>query len=121
MNKDLELRSEIGERIRKIRNELKMSKGALARELGVTGQFLGVVENGRSTMSYDKLKRLCEISGYSADYILFGKDANMVKNTKLKLEEYSDEQIQNACQIIQKLAIFMKKKSDDEERETTAL
>lgn len=73
MNKDIELRKEMGERIRKIRNEMKMTKEALAKKLGVTGQFLGVVECGRSTISYDKLKKLCEISGYSADYILFGK------------------------------------------------
>lgn len=114
MGKDLDLRREIGERIRKIRNELKMTKGALARELGVTGQFLGVVESGRSTIGYDKLKKLCEISGYSADYILFGKNGNIVKDTKTKLEEYSDEQIESACEIIQKLAIFIKNDSEEE-------
>ena len=117
MSKDLELRRQMGDRIRIIRNELKMNKEALAREIGVTGQFLGVVESGRSTISYDKLKRLCEISGYSADYIIFGKDGDMVKNTKSKLEEYSDEQIRSACEIIQKLAIFMKNDTEDENME----
>ena len=118
MSKDLELRRQMGERIRQIRNELKMNKEALAREIGVTGQFLGVVESGRSTISYDKLKKLCEISGYSADYIIFGKEADMVKNTKTKLEEYSDEQIRSACEIIQKLAIFMKNDEDEDDADT---
>lgn len=114
MSKDLELRKQMGERIRKIRNELKLNKEALGREIGVTGQFLGVVESGRSTISYDKLKKLCEISGYSADYILFGKDANVVKETKIELEKYSDEQIKSACDVIQKLALFMKNGFENE-------
>ena len=114
MNKDIELRKEMGERIRKIRNELKLTKEALARKLGVTGQFLGVVECGRSAISYDKLKKLCEISGYSADYILFGKDANIVSETKKILENYSEEQIIEACEIIKKMAIVIKdEKTDD--------
>lgn len=117
MSKDLELRKQMGERIRKIRNELKMSKESLAREIGVTGQFLGVVESGRSTISYDKLKRLCEISGYSADYIIFGKDANIIKDTESKLQEYSDEQIINACDAIQKIAIYMKNNYDKEKKD----
>ncbi len=108
MNKDLELMKQMGDRIRNIRNELKLSKEALAKEIGVTGQFLGVVESGRSAISYDKLKKLCDISGYSADYILFGKDVNRVKDTKDELQNYSEEQIHEVCEIIKNIAIFIK-------------
>ena len=113
MNKDIELRKEMGERIRKIRNEMKMTKEALAKKLGVTGQFLGVVECGRSTISYDKLKKLCEISGYSADYILFGKDVNIVLKTKNLLQDYTDEQIIGACEMLKKMALIIKNNEEN--------
>ena len=108
MNKDVELRKQIGERIRCIRNEMKLSKVALAKELGITGQFLGVVEGGKSIISYDKLKKLCDLTGYSADYILFGKDDKSVTETKKQLEDFSEDQIQDACDAIKKIAVFIK-------------
>ncbi len=112
MEKDLKLRKDMGERIRQIRNELKMSKDALGREIGVTGQFLGVVEKGKSTMSYDKLKRLCDISGYSADYILFGKAPNLLNETKDLLNEFSEDQIQAVCEIIKRMTEIVNKEED---------
>lgn len=112
MNKDIELRKQIGERIRCIRNEMKLSKVALAKELGITGQFLGVVEGGKSIISYDKLKKLCDLTGYSADYILFGKKDKSVTETQKQLEEYSEEQIQDACDAIKKIAVFIKSKNN---------
>ena len=108
MNKDVELRKQIGERIRCIRNEMKLSKVALAKELGITGQFLGVVEGGKSIISYDKLKKLCDLTGYSADYILFGKNDKSVTETKRQLQEFSEDQIQDACDAIKKIAVFIK-------------
>ena len=113
MNKDLELRRKMGERIRNIRNDMKLSKDALAKQIGITGQFLGVVENGKSDISYDKLKKLCEISGYSADYILFGKNPDIISETKKIIEQFTDEQIEDACEVIKKMVILMKNSEDN--------
>ena len=115
MNKDLELLKQIGERIRNIRNGMKMNKEELARELGITGQFLGVVESGKSTIAYDKLKKLCEISGCSADYILFGKNANAITETKELLEKYNEYDIEQICEIIKNIAFLIKKKEENNE------
>ncbi len=109
MNKDLELRKKMGERIRGIRNEMNMTKGGLAKQIGVTGQFLGVVESGKSDISYDKLKKLCDISGYSSDYILFGRDTNLIAKTQQQLRAYNEEQIKTACNVINNIAILIKK------------
>lgn len=103
MDKNCDYRVEMGERVRNIRNELKMTKDALGRKIGVTGQFLGVVEKGKSTMSYDKLKKLCDISGYSADYILFGKSSNHIDEAKELLDEFNEEQIIAVCEIIKNM------------------
>lgn len=115
MSKNIELSVEIGERIQKIRVELKLSKEALGKKLGVTGQFLGVVERGKSTMSYEKLKRLCDISGYSADYILFGKKEMVTQDIKKLLTEFSEEQIRDVCELINRMSKLLK------EDETTQL
>ena len=40
--------------------------------------FLGVIENGKSNLTYDRLKKFCEVSGYTADYILFGRDVKKI-------------------------------------------
>lgn len=115
MSKNIELSVEIGERIQKIRAELKLSKEALGKKLGVTGQFLGVVERGKSTMSYEKLKKLCDISGYSADYILFGKKDMVTQDIKKLLTEFSEEQIRDVCELINRMSKLLK------EDETTQL
>ena len=92
MNTDLGLLKEMGERIRIIRSEMNLSKDALGKKIGVTGQFLGVVENGKSTMSYEKLKRLCDISGYTSDYILFGRKSEMLDETRELLKDENRKQ-----------------------------
>lgn len=114
MNKDLELQKQMGERIRKIRTEMNLTKEGFAKQIGISGQFLGVVESGRSAISYDKLKRLCDFSGYSADYILFGKNPQAISETKKIIEEFTDEQIQYACEAIKKIASYMKNEQDYE-------
>lgn len=114
MNKDLELLKQMGERIRIVRNSMKMNKEELAKELGITGQFLGVIESGRSTMSYDKLRKLCQISGYSSDYILFGKNYSLLGETKELLKDYKQEEIEEACEIIKKIVEMLKDKSDEQ-------
>ena len=64
---------ERGKRIRNIReNELHMSKTQLAKEIGISSQFLGLVENGRGNLVYKSLKKLRDLSSHSCDYILFG-------------------------------------------------
>ena len=102
------MKEEIGKRIEQIRIEMKMTKEKFAKEIGISGQYLGIVEKGRSSLAYDKLKKLCEISGYSSDYILFGIDKKIAKKTKNILKEFSDEQIKEACDILAKIGIFLK-------------
>lgn len=114
MNSDIELRKQIGSRITKIRNELNLTKESLAKQMGITGQFLGMVEKGSSTISYCKLKKLCQISGYSADYILFGKNSNFSNKDSNVLSNFSCDQIKDACCIIYEVANYMKDNSSNE-------
>ncbi len=102
------MKEEIGKRIKQIREDMGMTKEKFANLLGISGQYLGVVEHGKSYLSIEKLKILCDITNLSADYILFGKDNNIVDNTKQVLSGFSDKQIELGCETLQKLALLMK-------------
>ena len=98
-----------GKRIQSIReNELHMNKTQLAKEIGVSSQFLGLVEEGRGNLVYKSIKKLRDISGHSADYILYGLDDNIINKTKKLLEKYTDKEIEKAISIINDIAIFIK-------------
>ena len=97
---------ERGQRIKKIREEeLKMNKTQLAREIGTSSQFLGFVEDGKGNLVYYSLRKLREISGHSADYILFGLDDTCITKTKKLLKNYTEEEIIESFDIVEKLAL----------------
>jgi len=101
-----------GERIKHIReNELKMKKTEFGKALGISGQFVGLVEADKGNWVYKSIKKLKEISGHSSDYILFGLDDSMIKETKKGLENFSDEEIIKAIKVIKDITLFMKNKT----------
>ncbi len=114
MNKsdlDLEKQEQIlrGKRIKYIReNELHMNKTQLAKEIGVSSQFLGLVEEGRGNLVYRSIRKLRDLSGHSADYILYGLDDTILDKTKELLSRYSDKEIKTAMNIIKDISIFIK-------------
>lgn len=100
---------ERGKRIKNIReNELHMNKTQLAREIGVSSQFLGLVENGKGNLVYTSLKKLRNLSGHSSDYILFGIDDSSISKTKKILEQYSEMEINEAMKLLNNIAVFIK-------------
>lgn len=100
---------ERGQRIKFIREkELHMSKTDLAKYIGTSSQFLGLVEEGKGNLVYYSIKKLREICGHSSDYILFGIDDESIAETKELLSQYSEEQIADALYIIRKLTHFVK-------------
>ena len=49
---------------------------------------------------------------FFADYILFGKNPDVISETKKIIEEFTNEQIEDACEVIKKIAAFMKDELD---------
>ncbi len=110
-NIDIEKLDQIerGKRIKYIReNELNMNKAQFAKEIGISGQFLGLVEDGKGNLVYKSIKKLKDLSGHSADYILYGLDDSIIEKTKKCLQDYSESQIINSIETIKKIAIFLK-------------
>ena len=89
-----------------------MKKTQLGKEIGISGQFLGLVESGKGNLTYKSVKKLKDISGHSSDYILYGLDDSNIENTKQCLEKYTEKEIIQAMDVIKNIALFIK---DDKE------
>ena len=101
---------ERGERIKYIReHELKMTKTQLAKKLGISSQFLGLVEDGRGNLMYHSVKRLKEVSGHSSDYILYGLDDDVIARTNRCLQKYSESEIKTAIEIVKNISMFIRR------------
>ena len=110
--RDLDKRENIrrGQRIREIREvELKLNKSQMALELGISPQFLGLVEDGRANLVYRSLRKLRDISWHSTDFILYGLDDESIKETRECLKEFSDEEVINAIEVLKNIGIYIKK------------
>ena len=91
-----------------IGEELKMKKTQLGKEIGISGQFLGLVESGKGNLVYKSVKKLMDLSGHSADYILYGLDDSVIKETKKYLEKYTEKEIIQAMNVIKEITLFIK-------------
>lgn len=84
----------IGKRIQAARNSANLSQEKLAEMLGVGSKFISQIERGANGFSLENFAMLCQITGFSADYILFGKtgeDSNLVPGVAEALSTLSPE------------------------------
>ena len=96
----------VGKRVRKLRNEHNLSQVELGKMLGISGQCVGKIERGKINISTKLFVKICNITGVSADYILFGIiEPNHIAEA---LDGLSKEQIQIVLEIIQKVASFIR-------------
>ena len=100
---------ERGKRIKNIReNELHLNKTQLANKIGVSSQFLGLVEDGKGNLVYKSIKKLRDLSGHSADYILYGLDDKIIEETKRCLKNYTEKEVLNTLEIIKNITILLR-------------
>lgn len=66
----------MGERIRKNRELLGMTRDQLSEKMGITTKFLSDVEYGYRGLSLKNLCKISQILGVSADYLLLGSDSS---------------------------------------------
>ncbi len=100
---------ERGLRIKEIReNELHMTKTKLGNVIGVSSQFLGLVEDGRGNLMYDNIRKLRDVSGHSADYILYGLDDEVILKTKNCLKEFGEIELITAIDALKRIAFFIR-------------
>lgn len=66
----------IGERLRGIRESMKMTREEFSEKIDITDSFLGQIERGERSLSVKTLKKIVKNTGISADYLLFGLENN---------------------------------------------
>lgn len=66
----------IGERLRTIRENMKMTREEFSEKIDITDSFLGQIERGERALSVKTLRKVVRYTGVSADYLLFGKNTN---------------------------------------------
>ena len=77
---------EIGGRIRTVREELNLSRELFAEKIGISEVFLSQIERGEKSLSLNTLMSICQNTGCSSDFLLFGKiDQNTIIHKTLRL------------------------------------
>ena len=59
------------ERIKTVRDVLRLTQQEFADQLGVSKQYLSKVENGGTDLSKDRIMLISQIFGVSTDWLLF--------------------------------------------------
>lgn len=111
------MKEKIGKRIAEIRNNMGLNKEQFAKLIGISGQYLGTVENGINGLSLGKLITLCEKTNTSADYILFGRRNFTEEDSKNIFDGINKDQITPAFEILQNIALFIKQQEENEDLE----
>ena len=100
-----------GKRIKNIReNELRLSKTDLAKQIGISAQFLGLVEKGEANLNYQSIKLFRDLCNHSADFILYGLDDNLLFETKKYLDAFTEQELIDALETIKVLATYLRNK-----------
>lgn len=101
---------EMGERIRKIREDLKMTREQFSEMIDISDVFLGQIERGERSLSIKTLSKIVHYSGTSTDYILFGENKNNGTISKINriLSKCSDETLQYIYNLIHSSYTFFK-------------
>ena len=101
----------VGERIRKIREDLKMSREKFSEMLDISDVFLGQLERGERSISTKTLVKIINFTGFSADFILFGNDItnnSTISKINRILEKCSSETVEYIYNLIHSTFYFIK-------------
>lgn len=104
----------VGERIEKLRRKHKLSQNQFGKMIGISGQYLGLVEKGTHGLSVGSIVNICDKTGVSADYLLFGAIDLLEDPITDILSDLSHEQINIALDIIKQVAQFVNTEDGNE-------
>lgn len=96
----------IGNRIRKERESLSMTREKMAEILNITPGYIADLERGEARLSVSGLVNLCDLFHCSSDYILFGRTDSFTMSARIdrlpkELRRQIDELIEKQLMIIE--------------------
>ena len=100
----------IEERIRKIRENLKMNRENFSEMIDISDVFLGQLERGERSLR----KKIVKFTGVSADFILFGNEESNSTLAKIDriLGKCSDDLLDYIYDLIHTTFKFSKKQNN---------
>ena len=100
----------IGERVRKIREDLKMSREKFSEMIDISDVFLGKLERGERALSTNTLIKIVKFTGVSSDFILFGNEDsnNTISKINRILNKCSDSVLDYIYNLIRNTFYFTK-------------
>ena len=101
----------IGERVRIIREDLKMSRETFSEMIDISDVFLGQIERGERALSTKTLAKVVSFTGCSSDFILFGDESPNNKISKINkiLNKCSDDVVDYIYDLIRNTLSFVRK------------
>ena len=98
----------VGKRIKELRRDRKLTQAQFGKLIGLSRQHVGKIEKGQ-TLSVDQIAIICEETGVSADYIIFGI-VDPLANHDL-LDDLTREQIDISLDVLKEVAKLIKAKN----------
>ena len=89
---------EIGDRIKRLRNQRELSQTELGQLLGVSKSVVSSYENSVHMPPYDVLIHIAQIFGVSTDYLL-----GVSGNKTIRVDGLTDAQVEALLVIVQEL------------------
>lgn len=105
---------EIGVRIRAIREGLHMSRNVFSEKVGISESYLTQLENGSKSLGTTALMSIGEYTGYSTDYILYGKtsDNDYIKKIIRIVNILPEEHLHLAYEMVRSIKAFAKNRGE---------
>lgn len=72
----------VKERIKTLRKELGLSQDAFAEKLGLTKNYISLVENGNRNLSEQSIKVLCSTLDVNEEWLRTGKGKMFIERTR---------------------------------------
>ena len=77
----------IGEEIKQLRSELKLTQDTFAEKIGIHGRQLARYEAGTNTPSIEIFKKIDDFCEISLDRLVYGKDEYLAQRLKVSDQE----------------------------------
>ena len=85
----------LGDKVKKLRKELKITQSELAKTIGVSQSTIGMIEGNKQGASSETLMKLAKTLNTTAEYLLSENDEDNKSNLPDKINEKDKNQIED--------------------------
>ncbi|HCL4578705.1 helix-turn-helix transcriptional regulator [Clostridium botulinum] len=85
--------SNLGKRLKELRNEAKLSQKDLAKKLELSSSTVGMIESGKREGNKETIQKIANFFGVSIDY-LYGNDNKETAQAESLIDNFLDRLIQ---------------------------